>query len=164
MEAFGLELNVILMEIFLPFVLFYLILFVFLKRSKIFGNVSNAYYSLTALTISLISIFSLYSLGLTKVLPYIAASLIVFSFFALYVFGILKHSSKVVQREEKLESIKEELQRLVQSLNIEKDDKVRQKIKNEIKEKIKEIESLGEKIKKEIEKEDWYKKSKEIIK
>jgi hypothetical protein len=163
MEIFGLELNEFIFSIFLPLILFYLILFVFLKRSNIFGNVGNLYYSLTALTISSISIFSLYSLGLTKVLPYLAAALTVLVFVSLYLLGILKYSTYVITGKERLKKLKEDVERLTKELEAEKDEGKRQEIKKAIREKISEAESLAKIIGIKIDGEEWYKKAREKV-
>jgi type III secretory pathway component EscU len=163
MEIFGLELNEFIFSIFLPLILFYLILFVFLKRSNIFGNVGNLYYSLTALTISSISIFSLYSFGLTKVLPYLAAALTVLVFVSLYLLGILKYSTDVITGKERLKKLKEDVERLTKELEAEKDERKRQEIKKAIREKISEAESLAKTIGINIDGEEWYKKAREKV-
>jgi len=163
MEVFGLSLNEIVFSIFLPLLLFYLILFVFLKRSNIFGNVSNLYYSLTALTISLISILSLYSLGLTRILPYLAASLTVLSFVAVYLYGVFKYSVNVATREERFNKLREEIERLTSEYEKEKDEKKKEEIKKSIKEKLSEIENLAKQIGRKVEEEDWYKNAKSKV-
>jgi hypothetical protein len=163
MEIFGLELNEFIFSIFLPLILFYLILFVFLKRSNIFGNVGNLYYSLTALTISSISIFSLYSFGLTKVLPYLAAALTVLVFVSLYLLGILKYSTSVITGKERLKKLKEDVERLTKEFEAEKDERKRQEIKKAIREKISEAESLAKISGINIDEEEWYKKAREKV-
>jgi hypothetical protein len=160
MQVFGLPINELIFSIFLPFILFYLILFVFLKRSNIFGNVGNYYYSITALTISLISIISLYSLGLTKILPYLAVTLTVLSFVVVYLFGIFKHSMNVITREERFNELKEEIERLSIDYDNEKDEKKKEEIKKILKEKLSEIENLSNQIGRKIENEEWYKRAK----
>ncbi|MDT7858667.1 MAG: hypothetical protein RQ930_01300 [Candidatus Aenigmarchaeota archaeon] len=163
MEIFSLELNEFIFSIFLPLILFYLILFVFLKRSNIFGNVGNLYYSLTALTISSISVFSLYSFGLTKVLPYLAAALTVLVFVSLYLLGILKYSTSVITGKERLKKLKEDVERLTKELEVGKDEGKRQEIKKAIREKISEAESLAKISGIKIDEEEWYKKAREKV-
>jgi len=163
MDIFGIPVNEFIFSIFLPFLLFYLILFIFLKRSNIFGNVNNLYYSLTALTISLISILSLYSLGLTKILPYLAASLTVLSFVAVYLFGVFKYSTNVATRDEKFKKLKEEIESLTNEYEKEKDEKKRADIKKKIKEKLSEIENIAKQMGRKIEEEEWYKNAKSKV-
>jgi hypothetical protein len=160
MEVLGFPLNELIFSIFLPFLLFYLILFIFLKKSNIFGNVGNLYYSLTALTISLISILSLYSLGLTKILPYLAASLTVLSFVAVYLYGVFKYSVNVATREDRFNKLKEEIEKLTSEHEKEKDEKKKEEIKKSIKEKLSEIENLAKQIGRKVDEEDWYKNAK----
>jgi ABC-type Na+ efflux pump permease subunit len=160
MEVFGITTNELIFSIFLPFLLFYLILFVFLKRSNIFGDVGNTYYSLTALTISLISILSLHSLGLTKILPYLAASLTVLSFVAVYLYGVFKYSASVATKEERFNKLKEGIERLTSEYEKEKDEKKKEEIKKNLKEKLSEIELLAKQINRKVEEEDWYKNAK----
>ena len=163
MEVFGLPLNELFFSIFLPLLLFYLILFIFLKKSNIFGNVGNLYYSLTALTLSLISILSLYSLGLTKILPYLAASLTVLSFVAVYLFGVFKYSVNVAMREDRFNKLREEIERLTSEYEKEKDEKKKEEIKKSIKEKLSEIENLAKQIGRKVEEEEWYKNAKSKV-
>jgi F420-0:gamma-glutamyl ligase-like protein len=163
MGVFGITANELIFSIFLPFLLFYLILFVFLKRSKIFGDVGNVYYSLTALTISLISILSLYSLGLTKILPYLAASLTVLSFVAVYLFGVFKYSTNVATRDEIFKKLKEEIESLTNEYEKEKEEKKRADIKKKIKEKLSEIENIAKQMGRKIEEEEWYKNAKSKV-
>ena len=163
MEFFGIPVNEFIFSIFLPLLLFYLILFVFLKRSNIFGNISNLYYSLTALVISLISILSLHSIGLTKILPYIAAVLTVISFFAVYLYGVFKHSVDVVTREERFKKFKEEIEKLTSEYIQEKDEGRKNEIKKNIKEKLSEVENLAKQLGLKIEEENWYKEVKKLV-
>jgi hypothetical protein len=163
MEVFGLPLNELVFSIFLPLLLFYLILFIFLKKSNIFGNVGNLYYSLTALTLSLISILSLYSLGLTKILPYLAASLTVMSFVAVYLFGVFKYSVNVATREERFNKLRGEIESLTKEYEKEKDEKKKADIKKKIKEKLSEIENIAKQLGRKIEEEEWYKNAKSKV-
>jgi F420-0:gamma-glutamyl ligase-like protein len=163
MEVFGITTNELIFSIFLPFLLFYLILFIFLKRSNIFGDVGNTYYSLTALTISLISILSLYSLGLTKILPYLAVSLTVISFVVVYLYGVFKYSTNVATRGEKLDKLRKEIDELVNEYEKEKDEKKRADIKKKIKEKLSEIENIAKQMGRKIEEEEWYKNAKSKV-
>jgi|YelNatPaOPRAMG01_1025707.scaffolds.fasta_scaffold13472_5 Ca2+/Na+ antiporter len=162
MEVFGITTNELIFSIFLPFLLFYLILFVFLKRSNIFGDVGNTYYSLTALTISLISILSLYSLGLTRILPYLAVALTVLSFVAVYLFGVFKYSVNIAMRDERFKKLKEEIEKLSSEYEKEKDEKKKEEIKNRLKDKLSEIENIAKQFGLKID-EDWYKKAKEKV-
>jgi len=163
MEVFGLPLNELVFSIFLPLLLFYLILFIFLKKSNIFGSVGNLYYSLTALTLSLISILSLYSLGLTKILPYLAASLTVVSFVAVYIFGVFRYSVNVATREERFNKLREEIESLTKEYEKEKDEKKKADIKKKIKEKLSEIENIAKQLGRKIEEEEWYKNAKSKV-
>jgi len=160
MEIFGIGLTDLIFSIMLPLILFYLILFIFLKKSNIFGSIGNLYYSLTALTLSLISILSLYSLGLTKILPYLAASLTVLSFVVVYLLNILEYSVSLTNREERFKKLKEEIEKLVDEYEKEKEEKKRGRIKRELKEKISEIEHLAKQMNRKIEDEEWYKNAK----
>jgi len=163
MEIFGISAGELVFSIFLPFLLFYLILFIFLKRSNIFGNVGNAYYSLTALTISLISILSLHSLGLTKILPYIAASVTILSFVAVFLFHTLKYSLNVATREERLKNLVEEIKKLTSEYEKEREERKKEEIKENLKEKLSEAEFLAKQIGRRIEEEEWYKNAKSKV-
>ena len=163
MEIFGFPLSELIFSIFLPLLLFYLIIFIFLKRSNIFGNVGSMYYSLTALVISLISILSLYSLGLTKILPYLAASMVILSFISVFLFKIVRYSVDVATREERLKRLIEEIEKLTNEYESENEEKRKQEIKKILKEKLSEAESLANQIGRKIEEEDWYKKAKSKV-
>jgi len=163
MEIFGIAMNEFIFSIFLPFLLFYLILFIFLKRSNIFGNTGNTYYSLTALTLSLISILSLYSLGLTKILPYLAASMVILSFIVIFLFSVFKYSANVATREEMFNRLKNEIQLLAEEWEKERDEKKKEEVKKKIKEKLSEIESLAKQVGRKIEEEEWYKNVKSKV-
>jgi hypothetical protein len=163
METTEIEGKELIFSIFLPFLLFYFLLFVFLKRSKIFGEVRDIYYSVTALTISLISVLSLYSLGLSWILPFLAAFLTVLSFVAVYLYGVFKYSLNVVTREEKFNKLREEVEKLISKYEREKDEKKKEEIKGNIRKKLSEIENLARQVGKKIEEESWYKYVKERL-
>ncbi len=74
---------------------------------------------------------------------------------AIIIFSVF-YSYLTTRREEKVYELKNYLDKTSLDLVIKKFGK--------IKEKIEEIEKFGEKTKKKIEEEDWYKKAKEIIK
>ncbi len=161
MEVFGFTTNELIFSILLPLILFYLILFIFLKRSNIFGNVGNIFYSLTALTISLTSILSLHYIGLTKILPYLAAIITVLSFVIVYFFGVFKHSMNIIMRDEIFRKLKEEICNLMNEYEKESDEKRKEEIRKGIKEKISQIESVAKQMGMRIDDEEWYKKAKE---
>jgi len=108
----------------------------------------------------LISILSLYSLGLTKILPYLAASLTVLSFVAVYLYGVFKYSVNVATREDRFNKLKEEIEKLTSEYEKEKDEKKKEEVKKSIKEKLSEIENLAKQIGRKVEEEDWYKNAK----
>ena len=162
MEILGISLSEMLFSVFLPLILLYLILFIFLKKSNIFGNVGNLYYSLTALTLSLISLLSLYSLGLTKILPYLAAFVTVLSFISVYLFSLLKYSVEVATKEERLNDLREEIERLTSEYE-SGDERRREEIKKILRKKLSEAESLAKQIGRKIEEEEWYKKAKSKV-
>jgi len=158
---FGIELKVFIFQIFLPALLFYLIIYVFLKRSNIFGKVSNYYYSITSLTMSVLSVFSLYSLGLTYILPYIAGILAVLAFFLTYVYGIFRHSYKVIEGQN-FPSIVREIQDLIEKYE-KANEEEKKKIKSYLREKFELAKEIAKKKGIKIEEENWYKKCKEIV-
>jgi len=162
MEIFGIGLSDLIFSIMLPLILFYLILFIFLKKSNIFGSIGNLYYSLTALTLSLISILSLYSLGLTKILPYLAAFVTVLSFVSVYLFSLLKYSVEVATKEERLKDLKEEIERLTSEYE-SGDEKRREEIKKILRKKLSDAEALARQVGRKIEEEEWYKKAKSKV-
>ncbi|MEM5815062.1 MAG: hypothetical protein QXD89_01060 [Candidatus Aenigmatarchaeota archaeon] len=165
MEIFGFELQTLIFQIFLPFLLFYILLFIFLKRSKIFSfeeKKEKYYCSLISLLISLISILSLYYMNLTKILPYLTGFLALAAFFLTYVYGILKHSEFVVLKQNYFEIIKK-IEELIDKFEKETSEENKQKIKKELKERINLVSKIAEREGKKIEQESWYKKAKEIV-
>jgi predicted membrane channel-forming protein YqfA (hemolysin III family) len=95
-QFFGLTIQQFIYVIFLPFLFFYLFLYGLLRKAKIFGDDKSAKRldTMLSLVISALGILSLYSLGFTVWLPYLAAVLAVASFVVLYVYGVLGHSIK----------------------------------------------------------------------
>jgi uncharacterized membrane protein (DUF106 family) len=111
----------------------------------------------------LISILSLYSLDLTKILPYLAVSLTVMSFVAVYIFGVFRYSVNVATREERFNKLREEIESLTKEYEKEKDEKKKADIKKKIKEKLSEIENIAKQLGRKIEEEEWYKNAKSKV-
>lgn len=161
---FGLDLKTILFNLFLPMILFYIILYVFLKRSKIFGEVSNYYYSLTSLVLSSISVFSLHSMGLTYLLPYMAAFITITAFFLTYIYGILKQSQLTIESMQyTYQKISDEIRILIENLKKETNEEKKEVMKRELRKKLDIAKNIAMKEGRNIEGEDWYKKAKELV-
>jgi len=96
MEMFGLSMQDFSFQIFLPFIFFFLLLYALLRKTKILGEgaQTNRINSLISATLSALSIFSLYSLGLTAALPILGAITAVLSFVILFLFGTINYSVK----------------------------------------------------------------------
>jgi hypothetical protein len=96
MEIFGLGMQEFSFQIFLPFLFFFLLLYALLRKTKILGEgaQTNRINSLISLTLSALSIFSLYSLGLTTALPILGVITAVLAFVILFLFGTISYSVK----------------------------------------------------------------------
>jgi len=96
MEIFGLTMQDFFFQIFLPFLFFFLLIYALLRKTKILGEgtQTNRLNSLISLTLSALSIFSLYSLGLSASLPIMGAITVVAVFAALFLTGTVSYGLK----------------------------------------------------------------------
>lgn len=160
---FGLSSKDLIFSILLPLILFYLTLYVFLKKSKIFGEVSNYYYAVTSMLVSLISIFSIYSLGLSWLLPLILTFFIVVVFFVVYFLSIYKHSERVIKKlSYNLETLIKEIENLTKDYE-KAPEAEKEKIKEKLREKISLAKDLGKAQGRNVENESWFIKAKKIV-
>lgn len=88
MEVFGIPFQELLFSIFLPFLLFYVLFYALLRKSKILGDVRSLNVA-TALVLSALVVSSLYPLGIIPYLANTAMAVAVASFVALFVYGII---------------------------------------------------------------------------
>lgn len=153
-----------LITLLFSFLLFYLIIFIFLKKSRIFDSrekkANSLYYSLASLSISALSIYSLYSLGIIEFFPIFSGIFAILIFFFTYFYGIFKHSmSKLEIIGESYDVLVAKIKQLISEYEKEKSEEKRRAIKD----LLEKLEILSKKIGKDIEKEEWYKKAKEIV-
>lgn len=150
------------LTILLSFVFFYLIFYIFFKKTKIFGALSN-YYATISVLISLISTFSLYLLGFIVYLPMIFTLFTLIIFLSLYFLGTYRLSkSTLLHTYSNLRSLAREIEDLVKRYEKSKIEEKRE-IKEKLKEKIKLVENMALEKKINIEKESWYIKAKKAI-
>lgn len=159
---FNLTFREIVYSIILPFLLFYFLFYIFLRKSKIFGKEYTLYYSLSSALLSMISTLSIFLLELNNYLPIVFVGFIIIFFFINY-FGYFYESleKKLKIESYNFNSIAKEIQELVNRYYDEKEDK--EKIKENIKEKLKIAEKLAKEEKINLEREEWYIKAKKII-
>lgn len=158
----GLTFNEIISSIVLPFLFFYILYYVFLRKGKIFGKEYTLYYSLSSILLSIISTLSIFLLGLSNYLPLVFVGFIIVFFFVNYFIYLYENLEKKLKIERyDLNSLANEILGLVNSYNETKENK--EKIKESIKEKVSIAEELAKKKKIDLEKEEWYIKAKKII-
>lgn len=171
MDILGLTLQEFIYTIFLPFLFFYIFLYALLRKSKILGEEkeANRFNTLLSLVISALGILSLYTLGLTVWLPYLAAFLAVAAFFVLFVLGTLGFGGKKLTSyysgeafktidEKRFDVLASDCENLWKGF---KKDKSQQKL-NELGAKLSELEPLARKIGKNLDNFDWYKEVKKV--
>jgi len=90
MDIFGFAPNELIFYIFLPFLFFYLLIYALLRKTEILGKPkeANTLNVFLALVISTLGTFSLYYLGLSYWLPFLAGFIAVSGFIILYFYGI----------------------------------------------------------------------------
>ncbi|MEM5855460.1 MAG: hypothetical protein QXG39_02365 [Candidatus Aenigmatarchaeota archaeon] len=171
MEIFGLTYDQLIFSIFLPLLFFFLLIYALLRKSKILGEQAERLNLLLALVISALGIFSLYYLGLTTWLPFLAAFLAVMAFLLMYAYGVGSYALKKVAfyKEEAIgdkkkfeigvENCKKIWERFEAESNVSKKVMILGEMKNEV-EKIK---PLAEKLGINLYDYDWYKKYEEAI-
>jgi len=169
MEVFGIEFQELLFSIFLPFLFFYILLYALLTKSKIFGENANRLNSILALVISALGIFSLYHLGLTTWLPFLAAFLIVSSFILIFIFGVggIAFKKATVFAEEatlkkKFEEEVEKCESIWERFEAEKDAVKKAILFGEMKNEVEKLKPIAEKLGKNLNEYEWYRKYEEV--
>jgi hypothetical protein len=170
MEILGFTLDELIFSLFLPFLFFYILLYALLTKSKIFGENANKLNSVLALVISALGIFSLYYLGLTTWLPFLAAFLIVSSFIIIFAFGVGSTALKKVKfyEEEAIGDRKKfeegigKCKSIWERFEAERDDAKKMLILGEMKNEVERIKPLAEKLGKNLNEYEWYRRYEEI--
>lgn len=167
MEILGFPLQFFIFYIFLPFIFFFLLIYSLLRKSKILGEGAQRIELVLALVISALSIFSLNSLTLSYLLPFLAAFLATIAFLLLFFIGlggyVVKKTTDYISGEafktdeERFEEKSKECEALVLTVKEKKTlDEVKRTIK-ELDKKVEELKKLAEKIGKKVEDLRWYK-------
>jgi len=173
MEVFGVELQELIFSLFLPFLFFYILLFALLKKSKILGENANRLNSLLALVISALGIFSLYSLGLSYWLPFLAAFLAVAAFVSMFFFGIggygIKKTSSYIsgeafktEDEKRFEAIKKNCEEIWNEFEKESDINKKASLFARLESEINSLKPLAEKLGKSLYDFPWYRRYEEL--
>ncbi|MEM5853184.1 MAG: hypothetical protein QXG39_06675 [Candidatus Aenigmatarchaeota archaeon] len=164
MEVFGLTLQELIFSIFLPFLLFYILIYALLTKSKILGENVNKLNSMLSLVISALGIFSLYSLGLAYWLPFFAAFLAVAAFVLVYVFGvgglafkkIGKYKEEATGDKKKFEEGVKNCEEIWEKFKRETDLTKKAMILGEMKNEVEKLKPLAEKLGENLGKYQWY--------
>jgi Zn-dependent protease with chaperone function len=165
MELFGLSMQDFLFQIFLPFIFFFLLVYALLRKTKIFGEgaQTNRINSLISVTLSALSIFSLYSLGLTTALPILGAITAVLAFVILFLFGTISYSMKKgvsyktqeafkTKDEKRFDTGVKTCENLWGKFQKDRDEKVLQEMVNQVKT----LDSLAKKLGKTLSEYSWF--------
>jgi len=174
MEIFGLPLQELIFNLFLPFLLFYVLFYALLNKSKIFGEGANRLNILTALTLSAIGIISFYSLGLTSYLIWVAVGTMLAGFIGLFIVSTLSFAVKKTteyqtgyafktEEEKELENLKNECGIRWVELEKEKSPEKVKRMLEELARKIKRAEELAKKLKTGLYEEEWYRKYQDLL-
>jgi predicted membrane channel-forming protein YqfA (hemolysin III family) len=171
MEILGLPLNDFIFTIFLPFIFFYLFIYALLRKTGILGGdtQANRLSSVISLTLSALGIFSLYSLGLTVYLPFLAAFTAVAAFLILYLFGTVEYGTKKAisygsgeafktSDEKRYDSLVKECESLWKKFESEKK---REQIE-QMDPRVKELVPLAQKLGKSLSSYEWFNKYTEL--
>jgi hypothetical protein len=164
-EILGLGMQDFFFQIFLPFLFFFLLIYALLRKTKILGEgtQTNRLNSLIALTLSALSIFSLYSLGLSASLPILGAITVVAVFVALFLtgtvsYGLKKEKEYISQEafktkdEKKFDAGVKNCENLWKRYEKTNDTKLLQEMANEVKT----IDPLAKKLGKTLYDYDWF--------
>ena len=173
MEIFGIEFQELLFSIFLPFLFFYILLYALLTKSKIFGEKVNRLNSLLALVISALGIFSLYSLGFSYWLPFLAAFLAVATFVFMFFFGVggygVKKTSTYIsgeafktEDEKRFEAIKKNCEEIWNEFEKESDINKKAVLLSRFESEVNNLKPLAEKLGKSLYDFPWYKRYEEL--
>jgi uncharacterized membrane protein YbhN (UPF0104 family) len=163
MDVFGISMQELIFSIFLPFVLFYVLFYALLRKSKILGE-NKSLDAVTALVFSAIVITSMYSLGITQYLANFSAAVAVACFAALFIYGTIRMTltkgwEYATEGDRKrFEELKKKGQELLEKLP--KDPSLLPALDNIAKE----LETLAKKLKKDLSDVEWYSKYKEYKK
>jgi hypothetical protein len=176
MEVFGLALNELIFYIFLPFLFFYLLLYGLLRKTKILGEPkeANTLNTFLALVISALGIFSLYSLGLSSVLPFFAGFTAVAAFVILYLSGMFgKVKEKVpsyvsgeafkTEDEKKFEAGVKNCEGIWERHKTETKPKAKEQALKEMVTEVSKLEPIASKLNKSLYDFDWYKEYKTLL-
>ncbi|MEM5766227.1 MAG: hypothetical protein QW423_01160 [Candidatus Aenigmatarchaeota archaeon] len=170
MEIFGLGFQDLIFSLFLPFLFFSLLIYILLKKSKILGEQTERLNILLALIISALGIFSLYYMGLTTWLPYLAAFLALAAFLLIYFYGIGNFVLKKMDfygieknEKKKFDTGVENCKKIWESFERETNPEKKIMFLGEMKSEVEKLKSLAEKLGMDLYSFDWYKKYNEII-
>jgi hypothetical protein len=165
MEIFGLPLQDFIFTIFLPFIFFYLLIYALLRKTKILGEdtQTSRLNSLISITISALSVFSLYSLGLTASLPALGGIIAVTAFVSLVIYGIFAYAFKKqvsystgeafkTEDERKFDSLVKDCENMWKKFKAEKNE---ESLKD-MAQKINELGPLAKKLGKSLYDYEWY--------
>jgi len=164
MDVFGISMQELIFSIFLPFVLFYVLFYALLRKSKILGE-NKSLDAVTALVFSAIVITSMYSLGITQYLANLSAAVAVACFAALFIYGTIRMTltkgwEYATEGDRKrFEELSKKGEELLEKLS-KGDSSALPALENVVKE----LEVLAKKLKKDLDQIEWYKRYNDLKK
>lgn len=174
MEVFGIPFQELVFSIFLPFLLFYLLFYALLRKSKILGDAKNL-DAMTALVLSAIVIFSAYASGIINYMATIGVGIAIASFVAIFIFGTMSTAAHKIKSyrtgeafktedEKKFDAAKENANRIWEKIK-KSIPKVDPSDLNQLQGQIKILEELASKLHKDLDIElPWYVEYKQLLK
>jgi Ca2+/Na+ antiporter len=162
MNIFGISIQDFIFSIFLPLVLFYLIFYALLRKSKVLGE-NKSLDAITALVLSALVVFGIYSLNTTQYLVNTSVAVAIACFIALFIYGTLKITLKKGLEYSKEEDTKrfEEIKRKGAELweKFSKDPSLLPSLES----LAKELAVLAKKLNKDPNEIEWYKNLKRYL-
>lgn len=151
--------------IILPVLFFYAITYYLLKKSKIFGNLSNYYYSIVSALISMTLAVSLYVLNFSTYLSFLLSFFFVGLFLFFYIRLTILKAEEISKKRgfsSSIDKIKKDVEDLMRKYESSKEEE-RKEISKEIRKKLEEAIKTSKEEKRNIEREDWYIKAKKMV-
>jgi len=174
MDIFGLTLQEVIFSIFLPFLFFFLLVYALLRKSRILGEPKevNALNTLISLVISALGISSIYYLGLSTWLPFIAGFMAVVAFVSLYLFGILGRVKEKMpsyasgeafktEDEKKFAKGMKDCEGLWERYQKQKDPEAKKQLYAQLASEVNKLKPLADKLNKSLYDYEWYREATE---
>jgi hypothetical protein len=174
MDVFGIPVQELIFSVFLPFLLFYILFYALLRKSKVLGDVKSLNAS-TALVLAGIVISSAYAIGIIQYITSIGVMLAIVAFVAVFWYGTAATAARKLESyrtgeafktedEKKFDKAKDNANTLWERVK-KQFPKVDPHDFTQLQEQVKILESLATKLGKDLAVElPWYPEYKEIVK